>query len=78
MPTAKSKVKSIYGVHPGVAMVQKWIDELPEKTGKSLDHWIKLIKKEGPPTNKERREWLKREHAVKSSLNRRYSSRAAA
>ena len=64
MPTAKSKVKSIYGVHPGVAMVRKWIDEMPEKTGKSLDHWIKLIKKEGPPTNRERREWLKQEQGL--------------
>ena len=26
-----------YDVHPGVAMVQKWADELPAKTGRSLE-----------------------------------------
>ena len=64
MPSTKSKTKSIYGVHPGVAMVKKWLDELPAKTGRSLDQWIKLIKKQGPPANKERREWLKQEHGL--------------
>ena len=34
--TAKSAKKSIYGVHPGVAMVQDWIAGLSAKTGKSL------------------------------------------
>jgi hypothetical protein len=29
-------------VHPGVAMVQKWIEELPGKTGRSLEEWIAL------------------------------------
>ena len=36
---------SIYGVHPGVAMTQKWIGELKQKTGHSLDEWLRLIKK---------------------------------
>ena len=48
-------------VHPGVAMVQKWIEELPGKTGRSLEEWIALTKTSGPPTEKERREWLKKE-----------------
>lgn len=61
---AKAKSKSIYGVHPGVAMVQKAIEDLPAKTGKSLDEWLKFIKKSGPKTEKERREWLKREHGL--------------
>ena len=51
--------KSIYGVHPGVAMTEKWIGELKQKTGRSLDEWLKLIRQEGPPTEKERRDWLK-------------------
>lgn len=34
------KRKSIYGVHPGVLMTQKWIAELKEKTGRSLDEWM--------------------------------------
>jgi len=53
-----------YTVHPGVVMVQKWIKELPEKTGRSLDEWIALTRKAGPPTEKERREWLKKEHKL--------------
>jgi hypothetical protein len=60
----KSKSKSIYGVHPGVAMVQKWIAELKTKTGRSLDEWLKFIKKSGPKTEQERREWLKKEHGL--------------
>jgi len=61
---AKKKKKSLYSVHPGVAMVQDWIDKLPEKTGRSLDEWIELVQKSGPPTEKERREWLKTEHKM--------------
>jgi len=61
---ATKKSKSVYSVHPGVAMVQKWIDELPVKTGRSLDEWLKLIKKSGPKTEVERRDWLKSEHGL--------------
>jgi hypothetical protein len=65
MPRTKKKSpESLYSVHPGVAMVQKWIKELPEKTGRSLEEWLKLIKKEGPSTEKERRDWLKKEHGL--------------
>ena len=56
--------KSIYGVHPGVAMTQKWIAELKQKTGRSLEEWLRLIKKSGPKDDKERREWLKVEHGL--------------
>jgi hypothetical protein len=51
--------KSIYSVHPGVLMTQKWIAELKQKTGRSLDEWLKIIKQDGPPTENERRDWLK-------------------
>jgi hypothetical protein len=59
---AMSKAK--YDVHPGVAMVQKWIAELQEKTGRSLEEWISFVKKEGPREDKARREWLKSEHKL--------------
>ncbi len=59
-----AKTKSIYGVHPGVLMTRKWITELKQKTGRTLDDWLKFIKKEGPPTEKERRNWLKSEHSL--------------
>jgi len=51
--------KSLYGVHPGVQMVQKTIETLKEKTGRSLDEWMTLVKKSGPKTEKECRAWLK-------------------
>ena len=51
--------KSVYGVHPGVLMTVKWIAELKQKTGRSLDEWLKLIKQDGPPSEEERRDWLK-------------------
>jgi len=58
------KRKSIYGVHPGVLMTQKWIGELKQKTGRTLDEWIKFIRKEGPPTEPARRDWLKQQHQL--------------
>ena len=56
--------KSIYGVHPGVTMVQTAIAKLPEKTGRSLDEWIALIKKSGPNSETARRDWLKKTHKL--------------
>lgn len=63
MPATKTP-SSMYSVHPGVAMMQKWIRELPVKTGRSLEEWIDLTRKSGPPTEKERGEWLKKEHKL--------------
>lgn len=56
--------KLLYGVHPGVATVEKWISELPDNTGRSLEEWIALAKKEGPKEDKARREWLKTKHRL--------------
>ena len=56
--------KSLYSVHPAVLMTQRWVADLPEKTGKSLDQWIALVKKSGPRSEKERREWLKTKHQL--------------
>ena len=63
MLVAKSS-SGLYSVHPNLGMVEKWIRELPAKTGRSLDEWIAFVKKSGPPTEKERREWLKKEHKL--------------
>ncbi|HEY1338385.1 MAG TPA: DUF5655 domain-containing protein [Bryobacteraceae bacterium] len=59
-----AKTKSLYSVHPGVLMTQKWVGELKQKTGRSLDEWLTFVKKSGPKTEKERREWLKAEHGL--------------
>jgi Domain of unknown function (DUF5655)/Domain of unknown function (DUF4287) len=65
MPKASlAKSASQYAVHPGVVMVQKWLAELKEKTGRSMEEWIALVKKEGPKDEKSRREWLKTKHQI--------------
>jgi hypothetical protein len=60
----KTKKKSIYGVHPGVLMTQKWVVDLKTKTGRTLEEWLRLIKKSGPKDEKARREWLKTEYGL--------------
>jgi hypothetical protein len=60
----RTKKKSIYGVHPGVAMTQKWIGELKDRTGRSLEEWMRYLKKSGPKDEKDRRAWLKSEHGL--------------
>jgi hypothetical protein len=56
--------RSPYSVHPGVAMVQKWIAELKAKTGRSLDEWVALVKAEGPDEEKACRAWLKERYGL--------------
>lgn len=57
----KARQQALYSVHPGIAMVQKWIETLPAKTGRALDEWLTFINREGPDTEAERRDWLKTE-----------------
>jgi len=64
MPRRPTKLQAPYSVHPGVAQVLNWIEELPQKTGRSLDEWIALTRESGPSSEKERREWLKKEHGL--------------
>ena len=58
------RTKSLYSVHPGVLMTQKWVAELKGKTGRSLPEWLALVKKSGPKTEVERRQWLKEKHGL--------------
>jgi hypothetical protein len=68
MSAQATKAKqSIYGVHPGVAMMQKWIQQLKDNTGRSLDEWIAMVQKEGPKSETERRDWLKSKHKLGSN-----------
>ncbi len=53
-----------YSVHPGVHMMIKWAAELPEKTGRSLDQWVYLVKSKAPRDFQARVAWLKTEHKM--------------
>lgn len=53
-----------YSEHPAVAMERKIIASLKERTGRTLEQWISLIRTRGPKTEKERAEWLKAEHKL--------------
>ena len=44
--------------------MQKWVAELKEKTGRSLEEWLALVKKEGSKDEKSRRDWLKTKHRL--------------
>jgi hypothetical protein len=56
-----TRAQSLYSVHPSVAYAQAIINNLPEKTGKSIDEWVRLVEEAGPVGEKERRDWLKKE-----------------
>lgn len=53
-----------YDVHPSVAIVQEWIEQLPAKTGKSLDQWLTYIRKKKYATVAEARAALKADHSL--------------
>jgi len=59
MPTKKT---FSYSVTPTLGMVQNSMKKLVERTGQTIDDWVARVKSEGPPTERERREWLKTEH----------------
>jgi hypothetical protein len=59
-----SATVSIYSVHPGVAMMQRWIAELKTKTGCTLEQWIAHIQVRGPKDEKACREWLQDKHKL--------------
>jgi hypothetical protein len=64
MPRARTTATSTYDVHPSVKMVQEWIVALPKKSGRSLDEWLALVRKQAPKDEVGRREWLKKEHGL--------------
>jgi len=74
--TSLAKSEPWYGVHPGVAMAQKWLTELKENTGRSMEEWLALLKKEGPKDEESRREWLKTKHKMGLNSARWIAERA--
>jgi hypothetical protein len=53
-----------YSVHPGVAYWQAIVANLQEKTGRSLNEWLSLLKKQGLSREAEQLNWLKGEHGL--------------
>lgn len=74
MPKSQAYKKWKYDLHPSVRMVQSVIAGMKEKTGRSLEEWVRLVEKDGPGGEKERAAWLKREH----NLGTNYASWIAA
>jgi hypothetical protein len=61
-------------------MTQKWVATLKEKTGRSLEEWVKLVKKDGPSgahAEKERRAWLKQKYGLGTPTASTIAERAA-
>jgi hypothetical protein len=57
-----AQTKTLYSLHPAFAMEESSMAKLKERTGKTLDEWIEIVKRDGPADEKERREWLKEVH----------------
>jgi hypothetical protein len=62
-----AKAKITYQLHPGFAMMDAVIKNLKAKTGKSLDEWVALLKKQGPATAPEQKAWLKDKYKLGGS-----------
>jgi len=65
MPAKRNQLaSSTYDAHPSLGMYQSSLAGLKQKTGRTMEEWITLVKKEGPAPEKERRAWLKAEHGL--------------
>lgn len=53
-----------YDVHPGVEMIRKWSEELPEKTGRTLEQWADVVRQLRTTVCKERIAFLKEKHGL--------------
>lgn len=73
----RSRKKSNYEVHPGFSMEESSVRNLQERTGKSLDEWIEIVKASGIESEKERAEWLKWKHELGTNIARWIAERAA-
>jgi hypothetical protein len=59
-----AKKKTLYSVHPSSKMAMNVIANMKEKTGRSLDEWVALVKKKAPSDEKGRMAWLKEKHGL--------------
>jgi hypothetical protein len=64
------KKSSRYSLHPGFAREQAYRDNLASRTGKTLEQWVALAKKQKLGTVRERIAWLKSDHALTTDYAR--------
>ena len=64
MLAAQTHKKWKYDVHPSVRMVQSVMAGMKQKTGRTIDEWVRLAKKDGPDSETARAAWLKKEHKL--------------
>ncbi len=64
MTKKASRTKARYATHPAYAMQDAIISNLKQKTGKTLEEWIRVVKKSGPSAKKARAQWLKAKHRL--------------
>jgi hypothetical protein len=64
MPAARRQTSSSYDVHPSLEMLKNVLAGMKQKTGRTFEEWIKFVNREGPATEKDRREWLKAKHGL--------------
>lgn len=62
-----AKAKITYQLHPGIAMMDAVIRNLKAKTGRSLEEWAALLKKQGPAAVPEQKAWLKDKYGLGGS-----------
>jgi hypothetical protein len=56
----KAVRKSVpYDLHPSVAHIQSILANLEVKTGRSLEAWVALVRKEAPGGTKARAAWVR-------------------
>ena len=53
-----------YDLHPSVQMAHSVIASMKEKTGRSIDEWVRHVHRHGPAEEKQRAAWLKKEHGL--------------
>lgn len=76
MTTRQAPRHALYSVHPSVAHGRAILAHLPDTTGRSLDAWVRLLKKCGLRAEADRRTWLKTEHGLGGTTARLIVERA--
>jgi uncharacterized protein DUF5655/uncharacterized protein DUF4287 len=57
----KMSKKSLYSMHPSFDYEEAGLRNINERTGKTLEQWIQIVKKQGPADEKARPEWLRKQ-----------------